>query len=167
MKNKFYVYVHKRKDTGEIFYVGKGTKNRYKYTYGRNSYWKNIATKYGFESEILYFFDSEEEAFNREISLITTLKTLGQKLANLTNGGEGTFGRKLSDNTINKMKNNRQKSNAHCFKSNIKAINIITKEEFIFCGAQELKEFGLDPGHVYKCILNKRKTHKNFIFQRT
>lgn len=43
----FYVYVHKKKTNGEVFYVGKGSGKRAWSAFGRNSLWKRTADKYG------------------------------------------------------------------------------------------------------------------------
>ena len=46
---------------------------------------------------------SEEEALSSEISLIKSFKDLGYQLTNLTDGGEGASGLKLSEETKQKM----------------------------------------------------------------
>ena len=66
MENKFYVYVHRRLDTGEIFYVGKGCRGRASSSTGRNPYWKSVVDKVGFESEILVKDLSESSAYSFE-----------------------------------------------------------------------------------------------------
>ena len=81
----YYVYAHKRLDTDEIFYIGKGSKNRAYSKNNRNNYWFNIVNKYGYEVEILHSELEELDAFNKEIELIKTL----HPVANLTKGGEG------------------------------------------------------------------------------
>jgi len=172
MKNKFYVYVHKRKDNDKIFYVGKGSNRRYLQKGNRSQKWKNYVNKYGYNSEILFYFDTEEEAFKREQSLILTLKNLGYKLANISSGGEGgQKGNTHSSLTKQKMsiahKGKHTGVNNNAFKSKIKATNIFTNEEFIFIGPSELDAFGFSNSCVYMCLTGKRKTHKNFIFQRT
>lgn len=48
----FYVYRHIRRDTGEVFYIGKGFKNRAYSFLNRNPYWHNIVNKCGFDVEI-------------------------------------------------------------------------------------------------------------------
>lgn len=92
---KFYVYKHFRKDTQEVFYVGKGEGNRYKSKIGRNPYWHNIVKKHGFKWEIVDYFESEELAFRAEAKLIAEIgrKDLGLgPLVNLSDGGEGASG---------------------------------------------------------------------------
>jgi hypothetical protein len=65
-QNRFYVYLHYRKDNGECFYVGKGTGRRYLNKYGRNTYWDNVANKYGWWAEKIQENLTEEEAFRLE-----------------------------------------------------------------------------------------------------
>jgi hypothetical protein len=43
--SEFYVYLHRRATTGEIFYVGKGSNKRAWTAQGRNRHWQNIAAK--------------------------------------------------------------------------------------------------------------------------
>lgn len=66
MEKLFYVYCHRKKSTGECFYIGKGTGPRYKCKTSRNNHWYNIVNKYGFEAEILVNNISEEKAFELE-----------------------------------------------------------------------------------------------------
>ena len=54
MSNNFYVYVHRTADTGRIFYVGKGTKNRAWTKGSRNLHWRNIVNKHGYTVEIVF-----------------------------------------------------------------------------------------------------------------
>lgn len=94
---KFYVYVHMRATDDSVFYVGKGCGQRYKTSNGRNQYWHRTVAKYGFVSEIVKENLTFEEANQQEIQLIKQLREQGCTLCNLTDGGEGTRGRKLSD----------------------------------------------------------------------
>ena len=52
MSNNFYVYVHRTADTGRIFYVGKGTKNRAWTKGSRNLHWRNIVNKNGYHVKL-------------------------------------------------------------------------------------------------------------------
>jgi len=95
----FYIYFHRKSDTGEVFYIGKGQK---KYKYDRaymkenhNKWWKNIVNKHGYIVEIICYFDNEY------LSCITEkyfIKKIGRRdlglgpLVNLTDGGEGLSG---------------------------------------------------------------------------
>lgn len=96
IENRFYVYLHRRKTDGTIFYVGKGTAKRVTTSEGRNDYWNNIALKHGVISEILIENLTEEEALQAEIDVIKELKYFGHTLCNLTAGGEGVSNPALS-----------------------------------------------------------------------
>jgi hypothetical protein len=84
---------------GRLFYIGKGSsERRAHYMQGRNNYWNKIVSKYGTpEVQILASWDTEEEAFSHEVLLISCFRDMGYELANLTDGGEGTVGLKLSN----------------------------------------------------------------------
>lgn len=85
----FYVYEWFVKETNEIFYVGKGCKNRYKEKTRRNKYFKSYLENFNCESRIIKQFDSEKEAFKYENKKIVELKKLNQAKCNLDNGGIG------------------------------------------------------------------------------
>lgn len=111
--NIFYVYEHWRLDKDECFYVGKGRGNRAYTRYNRNIHWKNIVNKLermGFAYEVRFVKTglSEDQAFSIEKERILFWRNLVD-LANLTDGGEGASGRKLSEESINKLK--KSKSN--------------------------------------------------------
>lgn len=89
----FYVYEHIRKDTGEVFYVGKGSGDRCTNKRGRNIYWHRVVKKSnGFCVKKLIESVDEEFAFLVEIERIDQLKKLNIQLTNLTFGGEGVSG---------------------------------------------------------------------------
>ena len=81
----FYVYQHVRLDTNEVFYVGKGTKDRAWSKHNRNQYWHNIVQKTDFKVEILNRFSDEGDAYRLEESLIKSLSPI----ANFAPGGIG------------------------------------------------------------------------------
>ena len=85
----YYTYAHIRPDTGVIFYIGKGSKQRVYSHYDRNTYWKNIVRKNGgvFEVKILNWFNNEADALASEIWQISALREF-DNLVNLTEGGE-------------------------------------------------------------------------------
>lgn len=63
----FYVYVHKKLGTNEVFYVGKGKKNRAYTTKSRNNHRSNVVNKYGgFDVEIIKSGMTEKESFEFE-----------------------------------------------------------------------------------------------------
>lgn len=91
MKNerRFYVYEWYKIETDEVFYVGKGTGERYRNKSHRSEYFKRIVSKYDCSVRIIKDNLTEEEAFELEESTILEYKTLGLELANLSNGGKG------------------------------------------------------------------------------
>lgn len=91
---KFYTYIHRRGDTGGVFYVGKGQGLRAynAVSSGRNPHWHHVTKKHSRTVEIVAYWDTEEEAYTHEISLIESYRKLGASLVNLTTGGDGRRG---------------------------------------------------------------------------
>ena len=85
-----YTYSHNKPD-GIPFYIGKGSGNR-AFTKRTNPYWKNIVAKYGYEVQILAYWNTHEQALDHEVLLISCMKDMGIELANMTEGGEGCVG---------------------------------------------------------------------------
>ena len=92
---KHYVYLHRRNDTNEVFYVGKGSGDRaYQFSPSRRTiHWQNIVKKAGITAEIVEWFNTKEEAFNAETKYIIACFWKGYKLINLSYGGNGGRGR--------------------------------------------------------------------------
>jgi hypothetical protein len=82
-----YVYIHKRKDTGEVFYIGKGTGNRAWSTKRRNSYWWTVVNVTSYDIVILENDLTDEQAYKKEAEMI-----LDYGLHNLTNIQPGGYG---------------------------------------------------------------------------
>ncbi len=100
----FYTYAH-YKPEGGLFYIGKGAGRRAYNMQDRNVYWKNIVAKHGNPNvEILAHWDTDEEALDHEVLLISCFKDMGYKLANLTDGGEGVSGYKHTEEALQKMR---------------------------------------------------------------
>lgn len=98
------VYVHKRLDNNEVFYVGIGkTNQRAKSKDKRSRFWKNFTELHEYLYEIVFNDISWEEACQIEIKLISLYgrRDIGTgTLVNMTNGGQGgatTTGRKRPD----------------------------------------------------------------------
>ena len=84
----FYVYEWFIVETNEIFYVGKGCRNRYKVKKHNNVF--NYILKHNkCESRIIKFFDEEKDAFEYEYFRVKELKQKGQCKANIYQGGLG------------------------------------------------------------------------------
>ena len=96
------VYIHKRKDTNEVFYVGIGDEKRPYKKKGRNIHWQRIVQKHGYDVHIIHTNLTWLNACEIEKKLISEYgrKDLGLGyLVNMTNGGEGAFGRVVKDKT--------------------------------------------------------------------
>ena len=85
-QNKFYVYEHLKPNTGEVFYIGRGCRNRAFESRSRNSHWKNIVNKYGIDVNIIYKNLSSSEANQKEQELIEFYGL--ENLCNMTSGGD-------------------------------------------------------------------------------
>lgn len=104
MNNTYYVYVHKKRTDGSIFYVGKGTGSRCLVRHGRNTHWNNIVKKYDYSIEIIENNLTLLDALIAERELIEKLKLIGLKLCNQTNGGDGYPGFVVNEETREKFR---------------------------------------------------------------
>lgn len=89
LKNIFYVYEWHNRDTGEVFYVGKGSGYRYKSTKNRSPYFRRYYDKYNCDVRKVYENLSEPDSFKKEVELIKHYKSLNLAKCNFTVGGEG------------------------------------------------------------------------------
>ena len=87
----YYVYEWFNTKTNEIFYVGKGTKKRYK-DRKRNSDFNDYIKNNNCDSRIIKYFENEKDAFEFEYIYINQLKSIGQCKCNLHCGGAGGSG---------------------------------------------------------------------------
>lgn len=99
--NSFYVYLH-RTESGQVFYVGKGQGNRAWSKKNRNISWRRTASRQGLVVELLYEGLPEKRALELEIETIAYYGR--ENLVNLTDGGEGVSGRKVSEESRAKMR---------------------------------------------------------------
>lgn len=97
---KWLVYAHYRLDTGECFYIGKGTEKRAQAKDCRNIIWKRIESKAGRKVIVLQYFVNEHDALAFEVDLIAKYNPV----ANITAGGEGVSGLKHTDETKEKCR---------------------------------------------------------------
>jgi hypothetical protein len=104
-----YVYLHKRLDNDEIFYVGIGSDLKYKRAHekrSRTKFWNNITNKIGYT--VLIYKDnlSIDDACNEEIRLIKFYgrrdKELGS-LVNMDDGGKIHMNRIVTDDIREKI----------------------------------------------------------------
>lgn len=86
-----YVYGHYKADTGELFYIGKGSGDRAWSTNARrrktNPHWNNVVNKHGLMVRILHDKLTDEEAYAIEKQMIAEVGI--ENLVNLTEGGDG------------------------------------------------------------------------------
>ena len=101
---RFYVYEHIRKDTGAVFYVGKGSGNRYRNFCNRGKYWNNFCkSKQNVEVRLPIKNVDEEFSLLAEVELIDLYRRRGVRLVNISDGGEGTSGWIPSQETRKKI----------------------------------------------------------------
>lgn len=123
-EDKYCVYQHIRPDKNEVFYVGIGGEDRPYERIGRNRYWHNIvALNSNYEIKILFEGLSWSQCCIKEKWFI---KLYGRKdlglgtLCNLTDGGEGAFGRVFSDEALKRIgKHSRERVRKRGYKQNL------------------------------------------------
>lgn len=97
----WYVYRHIRLDKNLPFYIGIGNKKDFGRAYEfksdkRNQYWYRIYQKTNIEVEILFEGLTKEQAVKKEKEFITLYGRVDNNtgiLTNMTDGGDGVFGR--------------------------------------------------------------------------
>ena len=112
----FYVYEWYIVETGEIIYVGKGCRSRYKVR-KHNRLFNEMLKRFYCESRIIKEFNNEKEAFEYEYCRVNELKKQGQCVCNIYNGGSGgTISwwtdeqrKKYSENNVMKSKKQRDR----------------------------------------------------------
>jgi hypothetical protein len=98
---KWLTYLHYRLDTGECFYIGKGTEKRAKAKDCRNIIWNRIVKKAGYKIVIAKYFEDEADALALEVDLIARYRPK----ANISAGGElGFTGLKHTEETKEKCR---------------------------------------------------------------
>mgnify|MGYP003732590071 CR=1 FL=1 len=98
------VYVHRKITDGSIFYVGKARGHkRARSKSARSEYWKRVERKHGRTVHIVSEGLSNDEACELEMFLISEIGR--DSLVNMTDGGEGTPGRFVSEETREKVRN--------------------------------------------------------------
>jgi hypothetical protein len=136
----FYVYEHIRPDTNQVFYVGKGSKNRAFNKFRNNPYWNNVVNKVKtFKVKFIATNLDEELALLVEQERIDQLKRLGISLTNLTDGGGGIAGLKHTDKARKGMSDN-------CSMKRPETVAKISGENSLFAKTVEYN------GQVFKTI---------------
>ena len=119
----FYTYAHYT-NNGEVFYIGKGIKDRAYSFNDRSHSWKRaVKDSKGLKIEILAYWDTEQEAFEHEKVLIECFTDLKHPLVNKTKGGKGAYGVVFSENRKQLLKDkltgfkHKQITCPHCKKT--------------------------------------------------
>lgn len=118
IKDHFYVYLHIRVDTKEIFYIGKGTGDRAYRKNNRSKWWNNIVNKHDYIVHIVDEKLSEATAFELETFLISEIGRADLNLGpliNMTNGGDGVSGYKFTDEQRKALSDSHKGEKSHLF----------------------------------------------------
>jgi hypothetical protein len=185
----FYTYAHYTPQ-GRLFYIGKGQGDRAHDLAGRNIYWKRIVKKHGKPNvEILANWNTNKEALEHEILLISCFRDMGYQLANLTGGGEGTLGippwnkgkpwsekikfkcgvkNKGNKHWVGKKHSEKSKKKQSLGKVLYKYIGtkIDTGEVITLIGRKAINQAGFVSTHVYRCAKGLSKTHKGYTWHK-
>lgn len=135
------------------FYVGKGTENRVNLI-ERNEVHARITEKYGRIRHVLLETDDEAEALDAEIRMITAYRTYahggpGFWGANLTQGGDGTSGRIVTEET----RRNLSRGVREAFRRDPSIAARISASQRIMMS---------DPEHVKRIVLAGLATRKSW-----
>lgn len=103
MHKDFYVYEYFIVETDEVFYVGKGRKNRYCELHNRNTYFNNIMDKYNCDVRLIHEELTNKEACLKEKETIKKKWDIGQAKCNFTAGGTGFSEGKLNPRVLNPL----------------------------------------------------------------
>lgn len=122
---RFYIYLHRRPDTGDVFYIGRGKlykrstvlPNRAHTKNGRNVIWHGIVERNDgkYFVEILQWYKTAEEVNQAERDAIKKFGKIIDStgtLCNLTDGGEGAEGYLHTDKTKERLKEAHAKNPA-------------------------------------------------------
>lgn len=159
----FYVYLHRKKTTGEVFYVGKGSGDRAWNRQGRNEFWKKTVRKHGYYVEIHSHGLQEWYAFELERDLICYYgrRQLGLgTLVNLSDGGEGPSGQVFSEDFKKQCSiRTKGKSNPNVDHRVWKFLNVKT-EEIVEATKYEMSQ--MYPELSIGALFSKTYTHKGW-----
>lgn len=90
-KNKYYVYEWFNVDTHEVFYVGKGCRDRYKSLSHRNKLFLEYYNSHQVDVRIVKYFEDENNAYSFEKELTDQYRKIGQCQCCLIDGGYGGY----------------------------------------------------------------------------
>jgi len=157
---KWLVYLHYRLDTGECYYIGKGTKKRAKAKDGRNPIWNRIVKKAGYKIVIVNFFENEKDSLSLEVDLIARYSPK----ANITIGGEGVSGLKHSDSSKEKLRQSTLKLRAdqRWLDNNLSKMREAVKNpESRAISSRKKKEYFLNEANRLNMSIKQKEFRKN------
>lgn len=177
-EKRFYVYIWVNDDKDEIFYVGKGSKNRYKDKgRERNKWFQHIVNKYNCHSEILVDGLTNDEALYLEREVEIRCRKYGCNLVNLTECGGAppicagennpNFGHKWSDEMKEKASKYFKESGSHAGKRNGRAMRVMCVETGdIFDTQKDASEYFKikNVSSIYHALKEKRFVAKGLHF---
>lgn len=147
MIDSFFVYVHRKADTGEVFYVGKGSRKKKNpserafVTKKRSKFWSAIVERHGVAVEVVAWFEREEDAFEMERGLISHLgrRSDGGTLCNMTLGGEGQVGLQKSEETLKRLSDANSGERHHNWGKRLSAETCRRKSESMKASPKNLR----------------------------
>jgi len=130
---KFYVYIHRRLSDGSIFYVGKGTRNRFTSTASRSPAWHKIVKECGFKAIKCSDLMESVCALSYEKALMTAIGI--DNLCNVVFGGShGMSGKKFDREVV-------RKRSEKCMK------HVINSDGSVFTSLKEAAAYLRSIGH--------------------
>ena len=156
----YYIYLHKKKTTGEIFYVGKGKGRRAFSRDNRNPFWYNVVEKHDFTVELVATDLQEWYAFELEKELISYYgkRSEGGILVNITDGGDGNGDYEFTDEDKLKIsKANSGLANGRADKTVYKFLNLITNESFAGTRCEFQSKYNINIADLFKSKVSQVK----------
>ena len=176
-----YVYRHIRLDKNEPFYIGIGSDAKYQRAdyrglKGRNKYWHRIVGKTDYDVEIILDDLTYPEAIKKEEEFIALYGRVNNKtgiLCNLTDGGEGTKGLVVSEETREKQRNRvrppqteeQKRKAAEGNWRKIAQLDMDGNLVKVWDSLKSTQDFGFHTVKVYKCCRLKKPQYKGFLWK--
>ena len=170
-ERRYYVYLWKIKETGEVFYVGKGTGKRYLTRKRENKFFTNMLNSHECESIIYKDNLNEKEAFELEKEMIAYYRKTDCRLTNVLEGGEnppkhyGQFTKEHKDNISQALKRHYIEHPEDCQKNSKRMKAFLSSENSEDFRRKSLEakrtpEFRLAQAKRSKEALNTEEFHK-------
>jgi len=100
----YYVYEWFIKETGEVFYIGKGNGRRFKRVNQRNKTFKSMIENFDCDVRIVKYFDDENSAYEYELERTIKFKEKGQSKANFVYGKNKIMDENIKNKISNSLK---------------------------------------------------------------